>query len=300
MPDEPQSAAVTTVERPETVASHMASLAPPEKQNDGPSLTEILAALPDVEHRDQYVQLLVAAEANRLQFRLDWQLAYQFATCGAFNDLKNLNPRQGVALAMTKIQLGRSWKMEPADAVRHVYFVQGRPNVEIQIIAAKLRDAGYDWDIEWHWADDPKVTKATDRRCIGATLWIKQWNEAVKAHLPVLDRKGDQVSYSYTEADANRVKTRENNQDILLSQKSNYQQYPMEMYMWRAVGRLHKFHAPQVLRGAVPRADQSYGPVEDVIDVEPVTVAEEPPPEAPKPSLKDLAAEQLRRFDEKP
>lgn len=277
------------------ITSHMASLAPPEGRASGPLLTEIIAALPDVPNRNEIIKQLVDAERERQQFRQDWQLAYQFAMSGLFQDLKGTNERQAIAAAITKVQLGRKWGLAPADAMRYVYFTNGKPNVENEIVASKMRDAGYDWDAEFEEQIDEHKGKPY-KRCIGCTLYLKVWSEKDKAYVPVMDRKGQQVSCSFTEADADQAMIWEGGKQIPLSSKWNFKSWPRDMYFWRTISRIRKFHAPHVLRGAVAQAEVWDVPLEQELSAEPPAAGSAPPepPEPPpaKRSLKKLLQEQ--------
>ena len=281
--------------------SHMASLAPPKGRADGPSLTEILQAIPDTENRDAYVRQLVNAEVDRQRFQQDWQMAYQFAMSGQFADLKGQTERQAIATAITKVQMGRSYGLDAADALRFVYFANGRPSIENQIVASKLKDAGYDWDIEWYETEEQHKGQPY-MRCTGCRLWLKVRGE--RGFLPVLDRNGKQVSYAFTEADADHAKIWENGKQVQLSDKWNFKSWPRDMYYWRTVARVHKYHAPNVLRGALAQAEVWDVPLDQqAFDVEPAATLLPEPPEGPaeapqKRSLKEIALEQARKADE--
>src|SRR4051812_7478642 len=163
------------------------------------SVKELITALPDTESRNALVKSLVETDIANRQFNADYRLARMLAASGQFSDTKNLTPDQAVATAMAKVQLGRGWGLSPTDSIRHIYFTNGRPALENEVVASKMRDAGLDWDITWHEVtEDHKGTPVV--RCVGCTLWLKVWSDEEKRYVPKLDRDGSQVSASFTEA----------------------------------------------------------------------------------------------------
>ena len=260
-------------------------------------MLEIMRALPATENRDNYIRVLVEAETAREAFEMDYRLARQFAISGQFDDLKKGSPEQNIATAMTKIQLGRSWGFSQADSVRYIYFTNGKPAVENDIVAGKLSQAGYAWDIEWSWrtVDKDKQGKPVTpyKRCAGCTLWLKRWDSDSKTYRPMLDRSNEQISETFTEADALTAMIWEKGSQIPLLEKWNYQSWPRDMFYWRAISRVRKFHAPAVLRGGVVR-EEAYDaiPGESQPDILPPDMAAaaieaaEPSPESNKGKLK--------------
>jgi hypothetical protein len=196
----------------------------------------------------EYLRQMVEAEVARDVFDQDWKLARVFAMSGVFADLQKADPDAAIATAMAKIRLGRSWGINEADAMQFIFFTNGRPAVMNELFAAKMRDAGLDWDVEWHWDQpDPKKRRA----CVGCTLWLKRWDDAQKKSIPVLDRNGQQISESFTKDDADTALIWEKQRQIKLSEKWNFVSWARDMYYWRALSRLRRFHATNVLRGAV-------------------------------------------------
>jgi len=234
---------------------------------------EQLALLPDSERRANWINALVEADVARLNYAQDQALAKQFALCGQFDDIKGLSMEQAVATAMVKIQLGRAWGFNAADSIRYIYFTNGRPAVENEIVAAKLQQAGYDWDIEW--LEETLQHKGKPwQKCVGCKLWVKKLSAGRTE--PLLDRNGKPVSVAFTEADADHAMIWEKGKQIPLSEKWNFKSWAQDMYYWRAVGRVKKYHAPHVLRGAALRVEAL-----EVVPVE--TLPQLPPPDAPPP-----------------
>jgi hypothetical protein len=213
-----------------------------------------LAVLPDSERRTMWINSLVDAEVARQNYAQDRALARDFAMCGQFDEMKNFTPEQAIATAMVKIQLGRSWGFSAADSMRYIYFANGKPSLENEIVASKLQQAGYDWDVEWL---EEKIEHKGKPwlKCVGCTLWIKKWNASEQTYKPLVDRKGQQISVAFTEADADHAMIWEKGKQIKLSEKWNFQSWGRDMYYWRTIGRVKKYHAPHVLRGGIMREE---------------------------------------------
>jgi len=247
-----------------------------------------LAILPDNERRTMWINSLVDAEVARQNYAQDRALARDFAICGKFDDLKDQSTEQAVATAMVKIQLGRAWGFNAADSMKNIYFVNGRPALEQDIVASKLQAAGISWDVDFAYEDVPATkTGRAWRKCVGCTLWLKQWSAAEQRYQPMKDRGGEQVSVSFSLADAENAKYYEKGQTKNLSEKFNYQSYPADMYYWRCISRVRKYYAPGVLRGSWLR--------EEALEMMPTDLPpdqlprELQPPDEPQPEAKSLA-----------
>lgn len=223
-----------------------------------------LGPMADNDRRITWVNSLVDADVQRQSYATDIALARQFAICGQFDELKNASAEQAIATAMVKIQLGRAWGFNAADSMRYIYFTNGKPAVENEIVAAKLQAAGYEWDVEWLeetvtyvMGADGKATNDPKGKpwlkCTGCRLWLKKWDGS--AYKPMLDRDGKPISVAFTEADADHALIWENRAQKPLSQKWNFQSWGRDMYYWRAISRVKKYHAPHVLRGGVSREE---------------------------------------------
>ena len=247
---------------------------------------EQLMAFPDAEKKAQWISALVEAEVARQTYAQDRALARDFAISGQFDDLKAATAEQAIATAMVKIQLGRAWGFNAADSMRYIYFTNGKPAVENEIVAAKLQQAGYQWEPER--LEEEVVHKGKPwKKCIGATLWLSKWDGT--SYKPMHDRHGKPISVSFTEGDADHAMIWEKGKQIPLSQKWNFVSWARDMYYWRVIGRIKKYHAPHVLRGAVSK--------EEALDIMPAgsppdmlpRELQAPPaePEAPTPFAAD-------------
>jgi hypothetical protein len=219
------------------------------------------------DRRIAWVNSLVDADIQRQSYATDLALARQFATSGKFDDLKDCTQEQGVATAMVKIMLGRGWGFNAADSIRYIYFTNGRPAIENELVAAKLQAHGYYWDVEW--LEDTGQHKGKPiQKCVGCRLWVKKVTDGRLE--PLLDRNGKPVSVAFTEADADQAMIWEKGKQIPLSEKWNFKSWARDMYYWKAISRVKKYHAPHVLRGATMR--------EEALEVMPVDA---PPPQMP-------------------
>ena len=203
-------------------------------------LNEMLALVRDTELVATYGREIIESQLAINRFDQDWRLARVFAESGLFADAQAVNQ------AMTKVQLGRSWNMEAADAMQHIYFVNGKPAVQNEYLGAKMRDAGLDWDIEWH--------RDAAGLCTGVTLWPRRL--MLEGWKPIMERaagKDIPASVSFTKADADRVRVKEDGKWIPLSEKSTYKSFPDDMYFWRAIARLRRRYATNILSGVMTR-----------------------------------------------
>jgi hypothetical protein len=272
-----------TVTEPETVTALAAAptAAPPAPPSlDRRISIDQLAALGPIaadDRRITWLNTLVEADAYRQSYATDKALARDFAICGKFDDLKDATPEQAVATAMVKIQLGRAWGFNAADSIKNIYFVNGKPALEQDIVASKLSQAGIAWDVDFAYDDVPASKGSrTWRKCVGCTLWLKHVVDGKYA--PMLDRKGEQISVSFTLADAENAKYYEKGQVKPLADKFNYQSYPSDMYYWRCISRVRKYYAPSVLRGGVLR--------EEALEAVPADMPPDPMPrELPEPAM---------------
>ena len=210
---------------------------------------EQLAALPNDERRANWINGMVEAELARQHYAYDRAMARDFAVSGVFDDIRGQTAEQAIGAAMVKIQLGRSMGITAPDAMRYVFFTNGKPNVENELVAAKLQQAGYAWDPEFDYEDISEKGKRPWRKCVGCTLYLKKWDPQSRTYKPMLDRKGNQVTQSFTLADAEHAQIWERGKQIPLAEKFNYQSWPADMYYWRCIARVKKYHAPHVLRG---------------------------------------------------
>lgn len=212
---------------------------------------DLLEALRGMDHPD-FARVIIERELAKDLFDQDWRMARVFQQSGQFNDLKGIDPQAGVATAMAKVQLGRPWGMSVGDSIQYIFFVNGRPGVMNEFVAAKMREAGYDWDVQWYEEPGQYETagkvKKEYRRCVGCRLWLKKYSGKKKDYLPVLDREGNPVSEAFLEADAIAAKVWEKGKEISLLEKATWQAYPRDLYYWRTIARLKRYHCPEVMR----------------------------------------------------
>jgi hypothetical protein len=306
-PQQPQTSTTTTPEPPvETLPAPVPpaplAAAPAPAGPPAPRVTlDQLMQLPESDHKKQWIDALVQAETARMIYAQDRQYAIDVYSSGQFDDMKKLNPQQGVAYAIVKQQIGRDWGLTRADSIRSVYMVGGRPALENELVASRCFDAGIAWDMEEH-TETIQYKNKPWQKCVGVTLWIRIWNAEKKKWEPKLDRKGEQVSVSFTEADADHAEIWEGGKKIKLSEKWNFQSWGRDMYYWKCVARVKRFHAPNVLRGGVPQSDaQDLPPVEGPLALpagpsEPEVL--QPEPEKPKhTNMRDRIREQDQALD---
>lgn len=233
----------------------------PKRTNNAELLDLIIQA---GENSQGYAKQIVESELARDAFNQDQRLAKVFAVSGVFSDIKGTTETQAIATAMTKIQLGRSWGVNPADAMQFIYFTNGRPAVMNELFAAKLKDAGYDWDTAFHYEKT-----GGKKKCIGCTLLPKRWNPETRKYEPMMAKtltdsgtyQDVQLEVSFTKEDADNAMIWEKGKQIKLSEKWNFQSWAEDMYFWRTLGRFRRRYAPNVLSGAVPKDEaEDYTP----------------------------------------
>lgn len=163
------------------------------------------------------------------QFKLHQRYARLFAQSGAFVELKGMSESQAIGLAVTKIMLGASMGMTPAEAMQSVDVIKGRMAVSAQAQAARMARAGYSWE-------------------------IAQLNEEGCVLLPMKNGKhilenGAPARVSFTIADAKRAK--------LIKENGGYETYPRNMLFARAISNMRRWYAPETLNGAdVPTSEE--------------------------------------------
>lgn len=208
----------------------------------------------DPEMARAYAKEVVGQEVARAVFDQDWRLAKVFALSGVFADIQGTTEQQAISTAMAKIQLGRSWNINPSDAMQFVYFTNGRPAVMNELFASKMRDAGLDWDIDFEYETET-VNGRKRKKCIGCTLWPKRWNNSKGAYEAMKDRHGDDVSVSFTKDDADSAMIWEKGKQIPLTEKWNFKAWAEDMYFWRALSRLRRRFATNILSGVLMREE---------------------------------------------
>ena len=232
--------------------------------------------MPEGERRDNLIAQLAEVEVARQSYQQYRAIAMDLMTSGSFSQTaqQRQNPQQLLALMTLKLMFGKNWGMSDADSVASIYVVNGKPAVENNIVAAKLRAAGYFWEPQFYW-ETIDYKGHPFKKCIGCTLWLSKWNRATQAYEPIMEpRSGEQASVSFTELDASTIDVYEGGKTIKLAEKAMYRQWPQSMYFYRCISRVKSFYAPHVLRGGVIR--------EEALDVVPL---EESAPESLPPDL---------------
>jgi hypothetical protein len=210
-------------------------------------IIRILAAQP---HQKEMLQQLIDAETAREVFDQDYRAARIYAMSGQFDDLKGMTAQQAIATALSKIRIGRSWGMLESDSIAFIYWTNGKPGVMTEILATKIQQAGFGWDIDWDWETLQHKGKPY-KRCTGCTLWLKQLNSRTNEWEPVVDRNDQPVSAWFKESDADHAMIYEKGKQIPLSEKWNFKAWGQDMYFWRAMSRLRKYHLTSIMRGAI-------------------------------------------------
>ena len=254
MPDE-----VITEELPKPAALAVQRPAPAAPMRE---MLTVLKETGDPELFKAFARDIIQREVARARFGEDSQLAMVFAGSGAFDGIDG--SERGVSMAMTKIQMGRSWNMEPSDAMESIFFINGRPSVATKYISAKIQDAGIGWDIEWLEEKDV---------CVGCRLHLKRWNPSTGKYDPITERVNGterQAMVSFTKRDADQAMVHEKGKMIKLSEKWNFQSWSADMYFARCVSRVRTRYCPNVLSGVLTREE-----AEDsvTVDTAPLAIA---------------------------
>jgi len=215
---------------------------------------EHLILIPDPELRARVINEYAQKDLERQNYAQDLADARQFAVSGFFDDIKGNTLEQAIAKAMVKVRIGRSWGFSAADSIRHIYMANGRPSIENELVAAKLQQAGIDWDIEWYEKNVP-YEGAQWAQCTGCRLWLKKWNRETQRYDVMLDRNGKPISVAFVKADADHAVIHEKGVEKKLSEKWNFQSWARDMYYWKCIARVKKYHAPHVLRGVLTKEE---------------------------------------------
>jgi hypothetical protein len=209
------------------------------------SLPSLLEQIVD----DETKRLLVAQETERRTFNNNWRIAGVLSASGFFKDTES------VERAMAKIEIGRSWGLNAADAMRYVVMINGKPGLENELIASRLRQAGWDWE--------PQFIGGEGATCRGVRLFISRDGKPflrTKRNddgTPVVGKDGsvqlEQVAVEFTEAQAKLIKVYESGKQITILEKKGpwSEGYRGNMYYWKCIGQFRRFYASGVLCGAL-------------------------------------------------
>lgn len=218
---------------PQPIAQPEAATAEPEA---GPAASLLTLAIDETTKREQ--QHIQSAED-----KLKWQqrLARLFCEAGTFEGWEEkklaLTPQQRLAQAMVKIMLGESCGLTPIEAMQSIYLVKGRPALDAQIRAARMKRHGYYWSF----------AQLNDKGCI--LIPCHKDNAPVKLpnggviH-PFADAQGEPERVSFCEFDATRAGL------LPAKEMSGWKTYPTDMYYARAITRMQRRYASEVLNGA--------------------------------------------------
>ena len=212
-----------------------------------------LMAFPDAEKKAQWISALVEAEVARQTYAQDRALARDFAIERTIRGSQGRDGRTGDRHRdgedPTRPRLGVQCCGRDAVSLLLQREARGRKrDCRRQAAAGRLSVA----DAEW-LEDEVQHKGKPWRKCIGCTLWLKRWNGTL--YTPLLDRNGKPVSVSFSEGDADHAMIWEKGKQIPLSQKWNFVSWARDMYYWRSIARVKKYHAPHVLRGAVSKEE---------------------------------------------
>lgn len=163
---------------------------------------------------------------------------------------------QAIARAMVRIDLGESMGFGAAESLLGIQVVSDQLAVMASLRAARMQAAGYNWDIQWHWAGAPETTE-----CLGVTLYLFRNGK------PLMDRNGQQATVSFLKADALRMKTKiwewDSNlkknrpREASILEKDNWRGSPRNMYFARAITNAQRFYAPGVLSASIPSVEEA-------------------------------------------
>lgn len=249
-------------------------LTPPVTQTD--QVSDLLSqVLDDMENRE-IRHRLIEQELSRLQFNNDYRLAKMFSEAGYFDSAGYKSPPMTAEQAMAKIEVGRSWGINPADSIRFIFIVNGKPSVEESVFASRLQSAGWSWEPQFIGGEGPM--------CKGVRLFIeKDGKPYMKPKRKdsgdvELDSSGQpimrQVTVEFTEEMARLIKVFENGQQIpLINKKGPWSDgWRSNMMYWRCLAQFRRFHVPHVMSGALLRDElRDIGPIEDLtVEKEPV------------------------------
>jgi hypothetical protein len=176
---------------------------------------------------------LVRFELDSKRFEHSQRLAAMMFKAGYFTDLKSIEQ------ACAKIVIGEAWGMTPADSIRFIYVVNGKPAIENEYYAACMMDAGWSWKISW--------IGQQGANCKGVRLYPHFKGE------PVLDGDGKPAVVEFTEQMASAITVWEKGQRVCILQKAGpwSDGFRGNMMLWRAISNLRRWYCPNVLRGAL-------------------------------------------------
>jgi hypothetical protein len=246
------------------------SEAPPVKTKAVVGQNEQVLSLLDLVIDEHDRKALVKQELNRLTYNNNWRLAEVFAAAGYFDSNGMNSPPMSKEQAMAKIEIGESWDLNPANSIRFVYIIGGKPAIEEAVFASRLYDAGWSWEAQF--------IGGQGQGCKGVRLF------AIKDGKPVMQTVRDEATgepklgpdgnpmmrqafAEFTEEQAAGIKIWQKGNQVSLLQKSGpwSDGRRSNMYFWRAVSQFRRWFAPNVIAGALTRDEaQDIGPIENL------------------------------------
>lgn len=224
---------------------------PEQEPNLGGLLSSVIDESARLRRDKVVVDMAVYAQRKRL--------ARMFVDSGFFEserDKQKTPLEQAIAQAMVRIELGASMGFTEAESMQGIDIIQGRPAISAQIRAAKMQEAGFDWDIQWH--------AGKDGGCAGITLWLKKLGK------DLLDRAGQPVSVSYLESDARSMLTTiwadGTKKRVSILEKDNWKMSPRNMYFARAITNAQRWYAPGALKGVAILSREEAQDIDQIVE----------------------------------
>jgi hypothetical protein len=217
---------------------------------EAPAASRIDSVIDETLRRRNAELAFKQAEFTYLQRR-----AKLFSMSGLFGKSKDEEPgsETAIARALARIELGASMGFCEAESLQGIYIIADQLCVSSALRASRMRQAGYDWDIAWHWSGEP-------RECVGITMWLGRGRERDGRLIPVLDHEGVPISVSYTREDAEKMLTTvwDNGQKrrVSILEKDNWRMSPKNMYFARCVTNMQRWHCSEVLNANLPTAEE--------------------------------------------
>jgi len=216
-----------TAEAPEVQPETPAPATEPVKEEPAARLLD--RAMDETIKRQQ--QQIVSEEDK---FRWLQRLSKMFVAAGTFSDVKGATEEQARAQAMVKIMLGESAGLSPIEAMQSVVIVYGRPSFDSAVRAARMKRVGYYW-----------VFRQFDEKgCILIPCHLKNAPLKLKTGAvihPFVNEDGSLATVGFTMDDAIRAR--------LVKDGGAYKSYPADMMFTKAISRMQRRFAPEVLNG---------------------------------------------------
>lgn len=241
----------TMFQEVEEVQQHYEEQSPPPEvspERDGPAASLIDKAVDETVARQQQQ---IQSEEDKLLFQQ--RLAKMFSASGAFSDAKQGPPQQQVANAMVKIMLGEACGMSPVESMQSIYLVKGRPTLDAQVRAARMKRAGYSW----------VFAQLNDKGCVLIPCHKDQPLFKLSSGREIrcfVDTDGKPATVAFLEADARQAGL------LPAKDDSNWKKYPVDMFFARAITRMQRRYASEVLNGSqmLDRSESDMVSLEDV------------------------------------